>query len=532
MPERLQAILNRIREWWGKFTARQKGIIIGLSVFTVAVFVGIIYMVSRPQYTRLMTCDTTTQSNQVVTILEDNQISYKISNDALKIDVETNQLSKAQLALAAGGYVADAFTWEDAVATSLSTTSSEAAFRRKLYLEATIKSMLEQNDNVRSAKVTLSIPEENGTLIAQEQDAGAYVQLETESNFTASNAANLARAIAVAIGNETTANVTIVDSNAELLFAGGDDYSAAGVASSMVELQKQAEAQVANSIKSFIIGTHQYDNVEVAGHLDMDFSNYEETVKQYYANDNRTEGMIVHQENYESEATNGVAGVPGTDSNGEGTTYVTNDYSNSNNSTTETETDYAPNENATFKVTPAGSINYNNSSLAVTAITYKEVRQEDVELQGLLDGISWEEYKLNNSGMTRQTVDEDLYAAVANASGFPVDHISIVAYESPLFYDKEGMNISWTTVLSALLFILILGMLVFVVLRNMAPKKKEEEEPEISVEDLLQSNPEPTIEDIDVETKSETRKMIEKFVDENPEAAAVLLRNWLEDEWS
>jgi flagellar M-ring protein FliF len=66
----------------------------------------------------------------------------------------------------------------------------------------------------------------------------------------------------------------------------------------------------------------------------------------------------------------------------------------------------------------------------------------------------------------------------------------------------------------------------------MATKKKEEEEPEISVEDLLQSNPEPTIEDIDVETKSETRKMIEKFVDENPEAAAILLRNWLEDEWS
>ncbi|MBR6380649.1 MAG: hypothetical protein IKS07_03095 [Lachnospiraceae bacterium] len=51
------------------------------------------------------------------------------------------------------------------------------------------------------------------------------------------------------------------------------------------------------------------------------------------------------------------------------------------------------------------------------------------------------------------------------------------------------------------------------------------------MDDLMKSNPEPTIEDIDVETKSETRKMIEKFVDENPEAAAALLRNWLQDEW-
>lgn len=34
----------------------------------------------------------------------------------------------------------------------------------------------------------------------------------------------------------------------------------------------------------------------------------------------------------------------------------------------------------------------------------------------------------------------------------------------------------------------------------------------------MQSTPEAELEDIDVESKSETRKMIEKFVDENPES--------------
>ena len=52
------------------------------------------------------------------------------------------------------------------------------------------------------------------------------------------------------------------------------------------------------------------------------------------------------------------------------------------------------------------------------------------------------------------------------------------------------------------------------------------------MESLLQSTPESELEDIEVETKSETRKMIEKFVDENPEAAAALLRNWLNEDWS
>lgn len=52
------------------------------------------------------------------------------------------------------------------------------------------------------------------------------------------------------------------------------------------------------------------------------------------------------------------------------------------------------------------------------------------------------------------------------------------------------------------------------------------------MESLLQSQPEVELENIDVEKLSETRKLIEKFIDENPEAAASLLRNWLNEDWS
>ena len=52
------------------------------------------------------------------------------------------------------------------------------------------------------------------------------------------------------------------------------------------------------------------------------------------------------------------------------------------------------------------------------------------------------------------------------------------------------------------------------------------------MENMRQSTPETELEDIDVESKSETRKMIEKFVDENLESAAALLRNWLNEHWN
>lgn len=123
---------------------------------------------------------------------------------------------------------------------------------------------------------------------------------------------------------------------------------------------------------------------------------------------------------------------------------------------------------------------------------------------------------------------------VANASGISQDKVTIIAYEEPRFFDKKGFDISATDILSIVMIVLILALLVFVILRSMGPRKKpEEEEPELSVEDMLQSTPpESTVEDIDLEAKSETRKMVEKFVDENPEAAANLLRNWLNEDWN
>ena len=73
---------------------------------------------------------------------------------------------------------------------------------------------------------------------------------------------------------------------------------------------------------------------------------------------------------------------------------------------------------------------------------------------------------------------------------------------------------------------------IFVVVRGTAPVKVSEEEPELSVEQLLATTKEnQSLDDIEFSDKSETRKLIEKFVDENPEAVAQLLRNWLNDEW-
>ena len=82
--------------------------------------------------------------------------------------------------------------------------------------------------------------------------------------------------------------------------------------------------------------------------------------------------------------------------------------------------------------------------------------------------------------------------------------------------------------------VLIFALLGYVVFRSTRKQKVEEPEPELSVDALLAAtsdNDDENLEDIGYSEKSETRKLIEKFVDENPDAAALLLRNWLNDDW-
>ena len=81
---------------------------------------------------------------------------------------------------------------------------------------------------------------------------------------------------------------------------------------------------------------------------------------------------------------------------------------------------------------------------------------------------------------------------------------------------------------------LMLGFVVFRSTRRESQEPEPEIEPELSVEALLESTKEAEsdeLEDIGFTEKSEIRVLIEKFVDENPEAAASLLRNWLNEEW-
>ncbi len=530
---RLRELGNRILEWWNRFTVKQKTLLIcGMAVVIVAI-VAVVTMVTKPQYVLLRECETAAEASEVKELLDDEGMKYIVSDDALTFRILKDQQSDARMLLGSNNIQAASYGIDNVTDGSFSTTESDKQKKNVVYLEKYLAhDMLETFSAIKTARVKLSIPENDGTLLATEEESYAWIQLELKDEFTTENAAALARAVATGIGNETTEHIVILDTNGNMLFTGDQEYSVSGAANAQLSVKAEAEKLVKNEVRRVLLGTNEFDNVEVATNLVLDFSTTESTIHKYSAPEGRTEGMIAHEDIFNSENESTIAGIPGTDSNNDDdSTYVLPDNGGGNASQSEESRDYLPDEEITNRSTPGGAIDYGRSSLMASMIQYNVIREEDARTRGELEGLSWEEYKLANAERTKLEVEEELVTAVANATGISAESISLVAYRENIFFDAEGSAITATDIIQIVLIIVILALLAFVILRSMRGEKHEEEEEEISVETLLQSNPEMQLEDITVENESEERKLINKFVDENPEAAANLLRNWLNEDW-
>lgn len=532
MADKLKEIPARLLAWWNKYTSKQKTIIISIAAGVILAMAVLVTVLTRPQYELLVTCDSTKESSGIIELLEGNGIDYQYSEDGYQIKVEKSQVGQANLLLGANNIPTTRMAITDVTSGGLSTTESD---KQKLYLtykEEMLEEDLETIENVISATVMLNIPEDDGTMISKNEDSSASIILGLREALTNDQASNIAQYVKTALGNENIQTITILDNEGNLLFSGDDTSSITGNANSQFTVKQQTEAVLQSNIKKVLLGTNEFNLIEVTSNLDLDFSSVEETEHLYYAPDGATQGVLSHEDQYESESTGGVSGVPGTDSNNEDNTdYVTSDYESSSSTVSEISRDYLPNEKITLTNIPAGLVKYANSSVSVAAIKYRVLKEEDAKNQGLLDGITWDEYKAMNQERTKLEVDEDLVDLVAKASGIGAENISFIAYEEPMYIDAEGSDVTATDVLQIVLIVLILGLLAFVIYRSMRSEKVVVEEEEVSVESLLNSTPEEVLEDIEVETKSETRKLIDKFVDENPEAAATLLRNWLSEDW-
>ncbi len=530
MNEKLKGLLDRIVEFWKGLTVKQRMLFISSAVAVVVTLVILSAVLSKPHMVELIACEDAKQASEVVDLLNGQSIKFDASDDGLRIRVDKKDLSDAIWLIGANGLKSSEFSIDN-VTDGMTATESDKSKRYKVYLEGRLERLLNTLEPVKEAKVVLTIPEDDGTLIAEKQDASAAVTLTLVDAIDADVAQSIARNVATALGNDSTTSVHIMDNQGNTLFDGANESGTSGSASNQLSAKTNAEAKVNADVKKIILGTKVYDDATVVTNLELDFAQGTERTEEYYAPDGQDNGMLNSEHVYNSNAVNGVAGTPGTDSNDDESYQLERDgYSSSE--VEEYTRDYSPNKRISETIKSIGNVNYENSSLSISTTEYVFYYEDQLRKEGALDNMTFEEFQAQNSERVKVDVDPDHVTLVSKATGIAEENIQMVSYQVPYFVEKEtSTNAIVNNIIQIILLVLISALLLFVVIKGTRPVVVEETEPELSVEALLKTTKESQLEDIDYDERSEVRKMIDKFVDENPEAVSALLRGWLNEDW-
>jgi len=103
MPEQLQKILDRVVEWWKKFSNKQRMLLISLTAVVILALVILGVVVSRPSYTTLIDCQNAKEASQVKDLLDgEGDIDYKVT-DTTHFEVNKKDENKANWLLGSNG---------------------------------------------------------------------------------------------------------------------------------------------------------------------------------------------------------------------------------------------------------------------------------------------------------------------------------------------------------------------------------------------------------------------------------------------
>jgi len=522
MPEGIKKLFDKIKSFWGNLEKSQKiriYVLAGVLLFAVAVT---LVLTLKVEYVPLF--DTTEDINlqPVVSYLTENDIKFKKGENQIYVD--SRRKKDIEFDLTTQGIVSPEVTFADTWnKLSLTATESDKEKLWKNYLTNDLVYKLKKFENVENATVQYSKPEKTYWVKpgAEEQQGSAYVMLKTREPLTPNQVDAAAKVVAASLGIPAD-RITIVDHKLNPL---SRDYTQTDIlkASSQDELRRQRQLELENKVYDFFkIGVAQneyFDTISVSANAVLDFDTLSSTSTRYEP-PVADENSLLNEETLEENLINGNAGdIPGTDTNPQGTiTYQIDENGNSQYNKNHTVREYVYNQTNEQKEKAVGNLIYEQSTMSISLWYGKNIKTAD--------------------GLTPEYLEQVRQSAYA-ATGVPVENITVsvqkLAAETPAevtlmdtvaeLFDQFGF------------YVLMLILLIVMTITAMPRKKTEPVETQTAALEAAAAGegaaqqPVEIIQDINLQEESELKKQIDKFVQDNPDSVAQLLRNWLAEDW-
>ncbi|MGM0437990.1 MAG: flagellar basal-body MS-ring/collar protein FliF [Bacillota bacterium] len=524
MGEWLQKYITQLRELWENLNNRAKIIIGVLGAAMIVAFIFLIIAGGSSNYKPLFGDLSSQDANAIVERLEEQNINYKLADNGSTILVPENVVHETRLDMAGEGLPDQGMVgFEIFDQTNFGTTDFERQVNFYRALGGEMSRTIQNMEIIEYARVQVTAPQES-LYIEEEKpsEASVLVKMKSGYNITQSEIAAISNLVAGGVQGLTTDNVTIVDTNGNLLSdnSGESGMNSTEMTSNQFQMQRDFESKLKSDLRSMLIKVLGPGNFTVQVNAKLNFDQ-RETESKNYSPVVDDEGIVRSQESQQvsQEGETGAGeGAPGVEENvpqEETTQYQGEDGETQSSSyeSSNTVTNYEINEKIeTHKYAP-GDV----EQLSVSVILNNEQDDETVTniRNAVQAAIGYQEERDDQVNVTSMQFDDSLEEEASQAQ------LSAQTENRRQMYIYGGL----------IAFILLALIATFFILRR---STEEEYETGQRVDMMVGEEEEtPSPEEELSEEEKERRKMkedIEELVNDRPDEIAQLLKSWLEQE--
>ena len=273
----------------------------------------------RPLYPNISDKD----GGQIISRLTQMNVPYKVAEGGSVVLVPSGQVHALRMKLAAAGLsvggASGAAGYELLDKDSFGQTQGQERMKFKRVTEGELITSIQSLDSVKSARVHLALPQQNGFFREQQKPSASVVlTLNAGRTLDRNQVAGIVSLVSTSVPELSAKAVSVVDSSGALLSGPGDEDAAQGLDSQQLQYRREIEAGFTKRVLALLEPVVGSDNVRVSITGDIDFSQVMQTAEAYRPNQGEGAKPAIREQRTEENTQAGSAtpsGVPGATSN-------------------------------------------------------------------------------------------------------------------------------------------------------------------------------------------------------------------------
>lgn len=303
--------IGQLRKLWTDLSTGKKISFILIFVVMVAGFAILVMWAGQPEYKMLQSGLSPEDANAVVTHLEDQRISYRLTEGGSAINVPTDQFYEAKMSLASAGLpTGGSVGFELFDSKTLGQTDAQMKINRLRVMQGELQRTINQLESVESSRVHLALPEESLFIEdRQEPKASVIIGLKGSKRLTNENIEGIIYLVSSSIEGLDPQNVTVIDTKGKVLSKAQGDQ--AGGEGDLEDRARKMERELEQKIVSLLASSVGVEKVQARVSVVLD-REHKQQVKQEYDPDSlvmRSEQKVTSSNKSNESQTGAVPGA-------------------------------------------------------------------------------------------------------------------------------------------------------------------------------------------------------------------------------